>query len=244
LTENAGIDFSNPKRGINTGNTPSVKSPVGQKLSSLADVQTYNVADKQVLSWDQAGQKWLPTTPVSGGINWEVATEDEDLYGELKIDSWDYGSSKVFGQREAGGGSLTDSAGLLGTSDASAFLHAHQKFYGGDTKAHGWVAAHPYYVMIGQAWIADDGSTWNDEAEITVGRGDVYLKTPKGLYGDTRTGAITMDTHFFFVPRFATANRPVPEPGASKGAMIYDTSLAKPLWWNSVAWCDALGTAV
>jgi len=242
LTENAGIDMSNPKRGINTGNAPSVKSPVGQKLSSLADVQTYNVADKQVLTWDQAGQKWFPATPVSQGINWEVATEDENIYGEANIDAYDYYSTKVFGQRNAGGGTLTESAGLVGTSDGSAFLHAHQKFFGGDTKAHGWVAAHPYYVKIGQAWIADDGSTWNEQCEITVGRGDIYFSTPKGLYGDEQIGYVSFDTLWFYIPRFTTENRPVaPGPGV-KGAMIYDTSINKPLWHNGVAWCDALGT--
>lgn len=60
LAENAGIDFSNPKRGVNAGPTPSVKSPVGQKLSSLADVKTYDVLDGHVLTWDQREQKWLP----------------------------------------------------------------------------------------------------------------------------------------------------------------------------------------
>ena len=52
LTDNAGIDFSNPQRGLNSASdAPSLNNPVGQKLSSLADVQTYNVADKQVLNW-------------------------------------------------------------------------------------------------------------------------------------------------------------------------------------------------
>lgn len=68
LTENAGIDMSNPKRGVNTGDTPSVKNPVGQKLSSMADVHTYNVADGQVLTWEQKGQKWLPVTPLAGDM--------------------------------------------------------------------------------------------------------------------------------------------------------------------------------
>lgn len=60
LAENAGIDFSNPKRGVNAGPTPSVKSPVSQKLSSLADVSTYNVLDGHVLTWDRQAQQWLP----------------------------------------------------------------------------------------------------------------------------------------------------------------------------------------
>lgn len=67
LSANAGLDFSNPGRGINPGDTPSIQNPVGQKLSSLADVGTYNVADKQVLTWSQQGQKWMPVTPSAGG---------------------------------------------------------------------------------------------------------------------------------------------------------------------------------
>jgi hypothetical protein len=74
LTENAGIDMANPKRGINTGDTPSIKRPVGQKVSSLADVSTYNVLDGQVLTWSQQKQMWIPTTlptygtPIPEGI--------------------------------------------------------------------------------------------------------------------------------------------------------------------------------
>jgi len=66
LTENAGIDMSNPKRGINTGDTPNATNPVAQKISSLADVDSYNVLDGQVLTWDQQKQKWLPKTRAGG----------------------------------------------------------------------------------------------------------------------------------------------------------------------------------
>lgn len=66
LTENAGLDMSNPKRGVNSGTMPSVRNPVGQKLSSLADVNSYNVVDGQVLTWSQQEQKWLPEAGAGG----------------------------------------------------------------------------------------------------------------------------------------------------------------------------------
>jgi len=44
-------------------------------------------------------------------------------------------------------------------------------------------------------------------------------------------------------PTYPTASRPA--PGMSgRGAMIYDTTLSKPLWSDGTVWRDATGAAV
>ena len=42
---------------------------------------------------------------------------------------------------------------------------------------------------------------------------------------------------------YTTATRPTAS-SAGAGAMIYDTTLGKPLWSNGSAWRDAAGVAV
>lgn len=249
LCENAGLDFSNPKRGINSGDAPSTNNPVGQKLSSLADVQIYNVADKQVLSWSGKDQRWLPTTPSAGGsgVQWEHATDDEHLNQLVDADS-DYVSTQVIGlrdpKRKASG--YGDSYGLVGTSTTSAFLHGAQRDGSGPQRAHGWVAAQPYYCSMGVAWLNDDPSVpWIRWAEMGVDRRDIAFRTPQyqKTYGNPGgdDGQITMYTNWFYVPQFSTAGRPVPPTGNRTGAMIYDYTIKKPLWHNGTSWVDALG---
>jgi hypothetical protein len=242
LAENAGLDQSNPKRGINSGAIPSVKNPVAQKLSSLADVQTYNVLDKQVLSWSQQGQKWLPMTPEAGGsgAQWELATDDEHLDGLLDSDS-DYDSTQVKALREA----AHDSYGLVGTSTTSAFLHGAKRSSGDTKRAHGYVTAQPYYVNMGVVWVEDDpDANWIKWGEMGVDRRDLYFRTPQ--YQNTWNnpdgddGAIRFFTNNFLVPQFSSSARP-DASGSSPGAMIYDTSYLMPLWFNGTDWVDALG---
>jgi len=249
LAENAGLDMSNPSRGVNVGDTPSIKNPVGQKLSSLADVSTYNVLDGQSLTWNQAGQKWLPVTPTSGGMEMRPATVEEKLEGELVIDGT-YESASVFGYQGnpdpthsvSGTG---DSYGLVGTSDASAYLHAAGRFFGGSQKFHSYVGVHPYYVHMKSMVIEETTGAWTPLGGIEVGRNDVYITTPKYQYY-SEDGLIKMDTNWFFVPLFTTADRPTPTsfPANYKGAHIYDTTLNIPIWWDGSQWTNALGTAV
>lgn len=265
LTENAGIDMSNPKRGINTGDTPNAGSPVGQKVSSLADVDTYNVLDGQVLSWTGQGQKWMPVTPL--GSPWKLATEEEHLYGDLDSDS-DYYSTQVMGlyDRYPEGvdyntGGTGDSYGLVGTSTTSAFLHGAQRFWGGPTRAHGTIYAGPYYCQMAVKWIDEISGTWDDWGQIGIDRDDVYLSTPMGEpsqhYGGStqRDGSIYLSTNWFYVPQVNGVQnaywninyprRPVAvgyTPTA--GAHVYDMTLKKPIWWNGTAWVDAMGNAI
>lgn len=235
LSQNAGLDYSNPQRGLNGGSTPSINNPVGQKLSSLADVQTYNIADKQVLSWSQQDQQWLPVT--STGLEWRKATEAEHMDWYMSIDAWDSESNKVIGQLDP----EKSGAGLVGTSDASAYLRASQKWFGGPTTFQGYVGTHPYYVMLGSVEVEDETGNWNNQVEINVGRGDIYMTTPQKLYGDTDEGAIVLRTNWFYVPQFITSTRPVsPGPGV-RGAMIFDDTIGKPLWNDGTIWRDALG---
>lgn len=64
LAMDARIDPSDPYKNINAdGDAPAAKSPVQTRLTALADVQAYNVADKQVLTWSQADQAFVPQSP-------------------------------------------------------------------------------------------------------------------------------------------------------------------------------------
>jgi hypothetical protein len=267
LTENAGIDMSNPKRGINTGATPSVKSPVRQKLSSLADVDTYNVLDGQVPAWSQKDQKWLPVQQ-SGGVEWVLATEEEHLWGDLDNDS-DYYSTQVLAKYQAADEGSGDGYGLVGTSTSSAFLHGAQRWWGGPTKAHGYVSAEPYYVKMGIEWIDDAGSTYGNDkgyevwGQVGVDRESVYLSTPTGQPSTSNTnagqlerdGSISLRTNWFYVPQvngvYSSSlhinfpKRPVPIGGnPSAGAMVYDMTLKKPIFWEGTKWVDAMGNDI
>jgi hypothetical protein len=265
LAANAGIDFANPKRGINTGATPSVKNPVAQKLSSLADVGTYNVLDGQVLGWSQAGQQWLPIEPPQSGIAWELATEEEHLYGDLDNDS-DYYGTQVIGKRDPyppgvdyTTGGTGDGYGLVGTSTSSAFLHGAQRFWGGPTRAHGYVVAEPYYCKMGNVWINEETGNWEQWCEVGLDRDRLYLQTPMGGLTDdgtpARDGSVAIKTNWFYAPQVNGVmdsywhinypKRPVADgytPMA--GAHVYDMTLKKPIWWNGTAWVDAMGNDI
>lgn len=248
LSQNAGLDFSNPQRGVNVGDTPSIRNPVGQKLSSLADTDTYNVLDKQVLSWNQQGQKWLPVTLATGGVQWEPATEDETLLQMLDSDS-DYFSTQVIGIHSPTEYDDRDSYGLVGTSNTSAFLHGSRRGFGGDTMTgHGYVTAQPYYVNMGVLFKDDDPELpWDTQSSMGLDRQTVYFRTAQYQTSPyDADGNIIMFTNWFYCPQFTTANRPVPPsfPANHKGTMIYDMDLGIPLWYNGSAWADALGTVV
>ena len=45
----------------------------------------------------------------------------------------------------------------------------------------------------------------------------------------------------FRVPSYATGSRPT---GIVAGAMVYDSTLGKPIWYTGSVWKDAAGTTV
>lgn len=219
LAANAGIDFANPKRGINAGDTPSVKNPVGQKLSSFADVSTYNVADSQVLTWNHAAQRWNPQTPTGGSIPIPVAYSLGDTatgFGQIDEVSttWAYNATNETGQWEAGG-------------SKSVTLVAGQWTLGGGTlmtlEMVQQTAGSPEINLRLEDY--DSGKT----AEVQLIQKGVYIYA-----GHLRP------------PNCTTASRPtgLGSGTTDKGAMVYDTTLGIPIWWNGTVWTDALGTTV
>lgn len=63
LSEMLRVDSTRPGLNVNPqGIAPAANSADKQKLSGLADTDTYNVADKQLLSWSQDKQAWSPWT--------------------------------------------------------------------------------------------------------------------------------------------------------------------------------------
>jgi len=225
LAENAGIDFANPKRGVNTGDTPSVKSPVGQKLSSLADVSTYNVLDGQMLSWNQKGQKWLPVTPTSAGAAIEIPMSYSGGYlaptmGYGNLDHADANQWGYFGTTWRYDKIFTEIWGT-GTTYIGAGNHSEGPVALIELDHDGF--GRPY-VQIS----AED-----------------YLD---GTYGAFTVGSyfIRMDVPYFVNPRVTTAERPADLEDLTQdvGAQVYDTTLRIPIWWNGTTWTNALGTAV
>lgn len=225
LAENANIDMANPRRGVNSGDTPSVKNPVGQKLSSLADVATYNVLDKQVLSWSQQGQKWLPVTPPnpSGAVEIPMSYTNTYLYTSMgygnldhqDVNQWAYFATNwVNDQMDAeiwatdtvylGAGNHSDGPVALVTASFDGFFRP--------------------YVRISAEDYAD------------------------GTYGALTVGSyfIQMDVPYFVNPRVATADRPTTLGNTQDdvGSQTFDTDLKIPIWWNGTTWTNSLGTAV
>ena len=225
LAENAGLDFSNPQRGVNAGTTPSVKNPVGQKLSSLADVATYDVLDKQVLSWSQQGQKWLPVTLPSAG-------------GTIDISELSYsGLAEGYGTIDDTEKFSYTAAGMVGEEP---FRHEYVET---------WTTGTAYYGSGN--WDLGPGYALIELGVDGFGRPEVNFTADD--YADGTTGHVVLysysfrlDDVYFVAHRCATADRPTGLGTASdrRGAMVYDRDLGIPIWWNGTNWTDALGTTV
>lgn len=219
LSENAGLDMANPRRGLNDGPTPSVKNPVGQKLSSLADVATYNVSDKQVLGWSQAGQKWLPVTlpNPSGAVAIPMAYDgDAPLTGYGQFDTatntWAYTGTNPLGDVETWATrTMYIGAGNWDTGPVALVTLAKDGF-------------HRPYVEISAS----------DFTDGSISRLEVY------------SYAILINGAYFVVQRVTTAGRPagLDTRDQQRGAMVFDIDLNIPIWWNGTTWINALGTAV
>jgi hypothetical protein len=59
MANDFGLDYSNPKRGVNTGSVPSVKNPVMLKLPALQDLDIRDAVDGDVLTFDASRGVWV-----------------------------------------------------------------------------------------------------------------------------------------------------------------------------------------
>lgn len=222
LSENAGIDYSNPKRGLNPVNEmPSTNNPVGQKLSSLADVQIYNVADKQVLNWSNKDQKWLPVTlptPTAGGT--------------VDISGVSYsGLAEGYGTVDQPNGDWAYTAtGLIG---GVGFADGFTEIWASD------------YVYIGAG---DYRADYGFLGFIEVNNGNVVLNAQNFNTGvESRISispdAVDIQSGYVILPRVATADRPAASY-SKRGACLFDTDLGIPIICNGSSWTNFTGTAV
>jgi hypothetical protein len=204
-----------------------VQNPVGQKLSSLADVRTYNVADKQVLSWSQQGQRWLPVTlptPSAGGT--------------IDISAVSYsGLTEGYGTVDSPTKYSYNAAGMKGEEP---FRYAYVE---------NWTTGAAYFG-VGN-WATGTGYSLIEMAGDGFSR--PYIQLSAFDYADGTTGSATiysygfrLDGAYFVANRCTTAGRPtgLGTGDDRRGAMVYDTDLGIPIWWNGTTWTNALGTAV
>lgn len=226
LAANAGIDFSNPKRGVNIGDTPSIKSPVGQKLSSLADTDTYNVADGQVLAWGQQGQKWLPVTLPSAG-------------GTIDISDISYsGLTEGYGVVTDAGQFSYTAAGFVENEFGPDNYYTELWSTGTTYLASGNWDAGPGVALV-ELYHDGAGPVIDLECEDYVDGNFTSLQILS--YG------IRIQSELFKPPTTTTANRPTPSGlgvVGDPGCQSYDLDLDIPIWWNGTAWTNALGTPV
>jgi hypothetical protein len=227
LTENAGLDFANPQRGVSAGPTPSIKNPVSQKLSSLADVASYNVLDGQYLSWSQQGQKWLPVTlptPSAGGT--------------IDISALSYSG-------------LTEGYGTIADSTIFAYTAAGivDNPFGPDYPyVETWTTDTAYYGAgnwdLGPVALIEMSKDGFERPYVQLSADDYT----DGTYSDIVVASylFTVNAPRMLPPRRTTATRPTGLVAGSNdlGSHLYDLTLKKPIWWDGAAWRDALGTAV
>lgn len=227
LTENAGIDMANPKRGINTGDTPSIVRPVGQKVSSLADVDTYNVLEGQVLSWSQQGQKWLPVTlPNAGG-------------GPVDISAVSYsGLAEGYGVVTDAEQYTYNAAGVVDNPFGPDYHYIEN-----------WTTGTAYYGVgnwdlgPGYALIEMDLDTFG-RPYISLGSED--YEDNSYAYAVLSSYKLRLNNAVFQLHWCTTANRPtgLANSSAGWGCSVYDIDLDIPIWWNGTTWTNALGTPV
>lgn len=228
LSANAGIDYSNPQRGINSAGTPSVKNPVNQKLSSLADTDIYNVADGQYLAWNQKGQKWLPVTPPTASAG-----------GTVDISAVSYGP-------------LTSGYGVVTSGSQYAYNAAGVVFPYSPTEPQHYIenwTTGSHYVGSG------DWNTGTGYSLIELSPGDgfgrPFITLEANDFADGTAAYVTVSSYQLRLNgatleawAVTTAGRPPIVAGTREGASVYDFTLKKPIWWNGTSWRDALGNAV
>jgi len=256
LAGNAGLDYANPQRGLATGNIPSVQNPVGQKLSSLADVATYNVADGQYLSWSQQGQKWLPVTPSSGGGAFAIPDTIAgfpNAYGYGYLPTVTDGPYSVLAQSADAEGNFnliartvngsTDSQQSIYSNDGSLSVSCGGTGYASLAMGeNGWLSLASY--ATGYSILEMRGGEW--ELGYNNGTSDasrIYSYSFTSMKIQDSVG-VEIIGPYLKPPGCTTANRPSTLGPADKGANVYDFDLGIPIWWSGTVWKNAIGTTV
>lgn len=255
LTENAGIDFANPKRGVNAGAMPSAKNPVGQKLSSLSDVQTYNVLDKQVLAWSQQGQKWLPVTTSAAFPVPEPIAGFPDATGYGYLPAVTDGPYSVLAQNGAFDG---DGVFNLVTRDSAGRINSVRSgyYYGLELESTDAVAvragertglhSRADYSQYQIALKAFEDGAEETYGSVEVGKNNVEMTAFSPDYQvviGVNGVCAYVRAPYLILPSCTSATRPT---NLDVAATVYDDTLKKIICYDYAAsvWRDALGTAV
>ena len=253
MAQDLRIDPRDPSKNINPqSDSPTVTSPVQAKLSGLGDVSTFNVADKQVLTWNHQKQTWeARDVPVP------TATPGSDFVPDKSDYIYDF-SGTYYGWSPLAHGHAPDAS-----TGAYAFVAYDE---GGEmmlTAHHGTSYSNLYLGTPGssssptsagsskdrltywESYSNDSGDNYYDSIQMIGGNvefsGDVLVGISKAPRG-------------FVLPLTSAANRPsatvmqsyirLGSITGTTGACMYDTGLKKPIFWNGSAWTDANGTAV
>jgi hypothetical protein len=249
MAQDLRIDPRDPQKNINVqSDSPAATSPVQQKLSGLADTDTMNVADKQVLTWNQRQQAWqAKDLPVSQGADF-VPDKNDYIY--------DF-SGTYYGWSPLAHGAAPDASGryafIAYDEGGEMMLSAHagtsySNLYlgtAGTSQSAASAGSSKDRLAYLESYSNDSGDNYYTSVQLIGGNVE--------LYGDVLVG-VSKAPKGFILPLTSTANRPTAAVmneaialGAitgTLGAVMYDTDLKKPIFWNGTEFTDANGTAV
>ena len=250
MAQDLRIDPRDPSKNMNPqSDSPTVTSPVQAKLSGLGDVNTYNVADKQVLTWNHQQQAWqakdLPV-PTGSDFTPDKSTYIYDFSGEYY--GWHPLAHGVAPDATTGNYALVayDEGGEMmltthqGTSYSNFYLGTP-----GTSSSPTSAGSSKDRLTYWESYSNDSGDNYYDSIQMIGGNVEFSGGLLVGVANAPRG---------FVLPLTTTAGRPTAAQMAeyihlgsitgTLGACLYDTDLKKPIFWNGSQFTDALGNAV
>lgn len=234
LATDARVDPSNPTAGITDANTPpSAQSSQQTRISQFADVNTYNVANGQVLTWSQADQAWvakdLPVDDDTGGGGTGGSVGTFTPLPETPF--------SLYGTDPQGVGHNVDSSGhyaFTASSDRDAMMAVNDPSFGD---------ANVYLGGAGVTLQSDapqDGPDWTEYSKIVVAKDQVLIRSIPSNGPSNEGGIVSISCRWFCIP----VNGNLYAATGQRGAMTLDPATNKPLWSDGTNWRDATGTIV
>lgn len=212
LATDARVDPSNPNAGITDPNTPpSAQPPQQTRITQHADVDAYNVADGQVLTWSQSGQAWTPQTlPPSG-----------DFKPDPSVTAYPFFSDYI----------TAHGTGEAATSDTSTGAYA---WYGWSDAGNLDIEARGYNNHMGMF-------TSNQNATITLYASAAATPSfLTRVQIDAVGNLVSIGADALVLPSFATSALPT-LGASEAGACAFDSTRGTLVVWTGAAWVPVGG---